>query len=249
MKKTAIIITMVLCIGALCSGVRADAETLTVVFEEWPPYEYTSEGKIAGTDVAILEEAGRRLGINFQFKSMLWAKALEEVQDGTADAIFSLGITEERAKFLYYPDTPINVMRIVFFALKDNPVKVSSLQDLKGLNVGIVKANYYGKDFDAARGFKRTICSEHKEQFKMLLAKRFDLLISPYLVGTSVAKELGISDQVRMLEYVVAEEPLYIGFSKKKGTQAQISAAKFSQVFKQMQKEGFMKPVLQRSPE
>jgi polar amino acid transport system substrate-binding protein len=249
MNKTAIIIMMILCIGAICSGVRADAETLTVVFEEWPPYQYTSEGKVTGTDVAILEEAGRRLGINFQFKSMLWAKALEEVQDGTADAIFSLGITGERAKFLYYPDTPINVMRIVFFALKENPVKVSSLQDLKGLNVGIVKANYYGKDLDAAHGFKRTICSEHKEQFKMLLAKRFDLLISPDLVGTSVAKELGIADQVRMLEYVVAEEPLYIGFSKKKGTQAQLLATKFSQIFKQMQKEGFMKAMLQKNPE
>jgi polar amino acid transport system substrate-binding protein len=244
-KKAGIMI-MLLFVELLCTGVRADTATLNVVFEEWPPYVYTSNGKIAGTDVEILEEAGRRLGINFRFSSMPWVTALKEVKDGTADAILSLGKTEERTKFLYYPDSPINMMRIVFFVLRENPLKVSGLNDLKGLNVGIVEGNFYGRDFEKAKGFERTVCRDHKEQFKMLLSKRLDLLISTDLVGTSVAKRMGILDKVRMLKYVVAEEPLYVGFSKAKGEQAKILSVKFSGVFKQMQEEGFIKAVLEK---
>jgi len=70
------------------------------------------------------------------------------------------------------------------------------------------------------KGFKRTICQSHKEQFKMLLEKCFDLLINPELVGTNVAKKLGVFNQVKMLEFGVTEEPLYIGLFKAKVKQA-----------------------------
>jgi len=80
----------------------------------------------------------------------------------------------------------------------------------------------------------------------MLLAKRFDLLISNDLVGMSMVKELGIAEQVNMSEYVVAEEPLYIGFSKAKGTQAQRWATEFSRVFAQLKAEGLIEAVLRK---
>jgi polar amino acid transport system substrate-binding protein len=104
----------ILCLVTLFFSIEVFAQTLTVVFKEWPPYQFTFNGKVVGTDTEILEEVGLKLGITFQFKSMPWARALKEVQDGAVDAIFSLGKTKERAKFLYYPGTPINTMRIVF---------------------------------------------------------------------------------------------------------------------------------------
>jgi polar amino acid transport system substrate-binding protein len=80
----------------------------------------------------------------------------------------------------------------------------------------------------------------------MLLAKRFDVLISYDLVGMSVAKDLGLSDRVNILKYAGAEEPLYVGFSKAKGTQAQNWATEFSRIFKQLKDEGFIDVVLQK---
>ena len=90
------------------------------------------------------------------------------MQDGTAGAIFSLGKTEERSKFLFYHDTAINLMRIVFFKLKRNQTEDSNLQDLNVLNAGIVKANYYGKDFERRKGGR---CKYYRQNYHNYLNK------------------------------------------------------------------------------
>ena len=58
MRKIGWLVVMLLC---WASQARAQ-QTLTVVFEEWPPYQYTQDGKVIGIDTEVLEEAFRRMG-------------------------------------------------------------------------------------------------------------------------------------------------------------------------------------------
>ena len=78
MRKIGWLVVMFLC---WTSHLHAQ-QTITVVFEEWPPYEYTQGNKVVGIDTEVLEEACRRIGVTPQFRSLPWARALKQVKVG-----------------------------------------------------------------------------------------------------------------------------------------------------------------------
>ena len=238
MRKIGWLVVMFLC---WASQARAQ-QTLTVVFEEWPPYQYTQDGKVIGIDTEVLEEAFRRMGVTPKFRSLPWTRALNEVKEGDADAIFSMGYPEQRP-FLFFPKTPISDQRSVLFARKDSPVQVSDIHDLEGKSVGVVKSNIYGDLFDKNEKILRDESSSQEMEFDKLLAGRYDVLITFELVGLFFVKQKQLADQVKMLDYIVDTQPTYVGFSKAKGAQSEALANQLSDVLAQLRQEGFMETV------
>ena len=222
----------------LCWTAQAHAQqTLTVVFEEWPPYEYTQGDKVVGIDTEVLEEACRRMGVTPQFLSLPWARALKQVEDGDADAIFSIGYPAQHP-FLVFPETPISAQRSVLFTRKDSTLQVKSIQDLEGKTVGMVRDNFYGDLFDKNQKIVRDESSSQAMVFDKLLAERDDVLITFELVGLFLVKEKQIGEQVKMLDFIIDDQPTYVGFSKAKGAQAEALAKQLSDVLKELQQEG-----------
>ncbi len=236
---------MMLLLMFLTIPATLSAQTIKIVFEEWPPYQFTQNDKVVGTDTEIVEAVCQRLGISPQFRSVPWARALQEIRDGQADAIFSLAYTDERNEFLIYPDHPINTMQTVLFVKKENPLEVSRLHDLDGLRISVVRDNFYGEEFGAYTGASKIPTSDQKTQFKLLINNRVDVVVSDKLVGKQVAQESGYDDQIKTLDYVVTKEFLYIGFSKAKGEVSQELAQQFSDVLMQLHEEGIIDRILQ----
>jgi len=246
MKSTPLMLvlkTLVLLAVFLYAG-NVTAEPITVVFEEWPPYEFTSNGAVIGTDAEIIKEAAKRLGITLKFSSVPWTRALKSVTNGTAEAIISISKNQERLGFLVYPKTQLNAERKVFFTLKDSKLTIKKFSDLQGLTVGVVRGNSYGKDFDAQTGFKKYETPDQETILKMLVAKRFDAAITSDLVGFDVARKLGVANQITSHPFIVLEAPLYIAFSKAKGPLANDLADKFSKMLAQLKAEGFIDKIL-----
>jgi len=106
--------------------------------------------------------------------------------------------------------------------------------------VGVVRGNFYGDVFDKNPKIIRDEASDQYMIFNKLLAKRYDIMISFDLVGLYIAKEKNIADQVKMLDYVIDDQPTYVGFSKAKGDGAKQLAEKLSVTLEQLRKEGFM---------
>ena len=217
-------------------------QTITIVFEEWPPYQYTKDDKVIGIDTEVVEEACRRMGITPKFRSLPWARALEEVKEGDADAIFSIGYPDQHP-FLYFPETPISAQRSVLFVRKDSTLQVKDIRDLEGKTVGVVQDNFYGDLFDTNQKILRDASSNQKMVFDKLLAERYEVMITFDLVGLFLIKENQIADQVKMLDYIVDDQPTYVGFSKAKGAQAEQLAKQLSTVLEQLRQEGVLETV------
>jgi polar amino acid transport system substrate-binding protein len=230
---------------ALAGLMPVFAETITVAFEEWPPYEFSSNNDVVGTDALILKEVGKRLGVTFNFVSLPWARALSAVTRGDVDAIFSLSKSPEREKDMVFPATPLNYERKVFLSLKGSGVKVAGWADLKGLKVGVVRGNNNGKDFDAQSGYVKVEADNQEQLISMLAGKRFDVAITSDMVGLDIAKKLGYATLVEMQPFVVAEMPLFLAFSKAKGTKAEKWAALCSEQLTLLKKEGVIDRILQ----
>lgn len=221
------------------------AETLLFVTTDFPPAVIIEQGNIKGTDTDVVREICRVLGIEPEISIVPWARALKEVQDGDAAAIYSPKDTDERREYLYFTTEPINSERVVAVARKEDSITITTLNDLNGKSVGIVRGFTYGAKFDAAQGFDRIVCSDDVELLKVLDKKRIDVGIINERKFEIVSRQFGSRERLEVV-YVVSEEFSYIGVSKKLGARGEQLAQQFSDVLRQLRENGTLDAIKAR---
>lgn len=112
---------------------------------DYPPYEFhvLKDGKdeISGFDIEIAKQIASDLGVELEIKDMKFEGLLPALKAGKVDFIASgMSATEERKKSVdfsnpYYTDISTLVVSGTY---KD---KVKSVEDLKGLKLGVQKAS------------------------------------------------------------------------------------------------------------
>lgn len=105
-----------------------------------PPFEFIdTSGAYQGISAGFIEEAARRLGIKvIPQKDIKWKDSLEKTKTGDIDVIPKITPTPERKKFLVFTKPYVNFPTVIV-ARKDIGKSISSLNDLIGLKVGVVK--------------------------------------------------------------------------------------------------------------
>lgn len=225
------------------------AERITFVFEVYPPYEFYEGDNLVGTDVDVIREVCRRMEIDPVFRELPWARALKEVRDGKADAIFSLLKTRERLTFLYFPAENLSYEHFVFVAPRGSGISLKGPQDLKGRRVGVCRGYDYDPAFDARKDFIREFSLHDEEQLRKLQAGRMELAIMNRQVFTYTARRMGLKDFFEILEYeITPAHPMYVGFSRAKGPHAGLLAEQFDKVLKKMKEQGVFQKIQERYP-
>ncbi len=191
-----------------------EASPFIIVSDPNPPYEYLNNQQPAGMDIEILQEIAKRQKIEFRFQFVPWARALNMVKEGKADAIISLLKTEDRLNFLHYPETPVYEDKILFFANKNFSQKPRSLTDLKGVRVGVVAGNSYGKEFDENTEMIKEVVSTQEMGMKKLAANRTPLFVINEIVGFHLIKELK-AEGIYTLPIILSQDKYYLAISKK----------------------------------
>ncbi len=131
MKKLFIIFIFLL----LPTDVLAEKVVLAAI-EDYPPHHYKEEGKIRGYNVEVARYIFEQLGIDLEIRLMPWKRCLEEVMTGKSSGLLSSSYVKERESFLYYPPEPTRSQRNVVFVRKSDHMKVGTLDDLKGMQIG-----------------------------------------------------------------------------------------------------------------
>jgi polar amino acid transport system substrate-binding protein len=94
---------LVLLVGWLVASLPAKANpTITLCFErqEVLPWR-TLDGH--GLDFELLDEAARRIGVTFDYRSMPWKRCLEQVKANELDGLFAASFSSERLAIGAYP--------------------------------------------------------------------------------------------------------------------------------------------------
>ena len=94
---------LVLLVGWLVACLPAKANpTITLCFErqEVLPWR-TLDGH--GLDFELLDEAARRIGVTFDYRSMPWKRCLEQVKANELDGLFAASFSSERLAIGAYP--------------------------------------------------------------------------------------------------------------------------------------------------
>lgn len=129
----------------VCSGMASaqSLDDLTLVTEQYPPYNFEEDGKLQGISVdllmAALDEAGSNL-TKSDIRLLPWAKGFEMAQNKQGTVLFATTRTEERDDLFQWVG-PITSTKISLMARKDSNIQIDSLDDIdsKGYTIGVVR--------------------------------------------------------------------------------------------------------------
>lgn len=233
-------IVMVLAVWLM--ALNASADELIFVYDTWPPHTYqAATGEATGHDITIVREVCHRLELTPVFRHMPWKRAQVEVKAGRAHGLVGLFWTAARAQFLYDTSEPIGTERNVLFTRTDSGLQVTTLDDLRGKTVSVVRGTSYGPAFDQDSGHIKEWSLDDIMQLRKLAAKRVDLVALAENVGHYLIAHLGLQGQFVILEYPLsAPLPLYVGFSKALGAHGKALADQFDTVVRQLRAEGLL---------
>ncbi|WP_147822446.1 substrate-binding periplasmic protein [Salidesulfovibrio onnuriiensis] len=223
MKRLLLVLALV-----VCFAVPAQAESITFVTNEWPPYASESlEG--LGFTSAIVKAACERAGYQAEFKLMPWNRVLNVVKKGEYDAVYNGYFNEERNKIYSYSD-PYASGQIVLVTKKGSGVTFDgNLQGLSKYTIGVVKGYANTAEFDAADYLKREDGPNELTNLKKLMGGRVDaVVLDKYVALATIQSDPDLkakAGEFEILEPALGENKIYAFFSKSRpGADAKLAA-------------------------
>ena len=214
LKKT---LTLILLSLLLCSCTKNSDRLVLVTEASFAPYEYYSDGKITGVDIAIGQDIANYLGKKLKVKDVAFDSIISEVKTGKSD-IGAAGIsyTEERAKQVNFTINYAESKQVVIVK-KDSNIK--SPNDLKNIKVAVQLGS-------VADGF----IEENYPQVKLVREKKFlaaiqdlkDGKVSAVVMDELPAKKY-LTNELKILEQEVTTD--YYGMVISKDNKELLEAA------------------------
>lgn len=180
-------------LSAIVMALPATAVTLKVITEEFPPYNYTANGKITGFSTEVVHAVLKEVNIQGEFQSMPWARAYETARDGEQVLIYSIGRNPTREKLFKWVGV-IAPTQYYLFSLPERKLRFERLDEAKSYQTASVNEDV-GEQFLMAKGFikGRNLQSSVKYElnYEKLKRGRVDLWIMPELVAVYLARQAG----------------------------------------------------------
>lgn len=137
---------------ALAPGISASAQenvekTVTIVADEWCPYNCAPESDAPGILIEIAQRAFEKEGIKVKYSILPWTRAIEEARQGKHNAIVGAAVAD--APDFIFPSTPQFRMRNAFYTKPDSQWEFKNLHSLKDVSLGVIKDYTYSDEIDA----------------------------------------------------------------------------------------------------
>ncbi|MCF5721646.1 substrate-binding periplasmic protein [Pseudomonas syringae] len=200
-----------------CLSLAAYGEKLRIVTEPWAPYVYEEQGAMRGLDYETTVAVFQRLGVEVQWQFLPWKRCLAMLDQGHADGALDIFHSHDRDALLLYPSEPLSEVQFVLFYANDRPHKAQTLDDLRGLTVGISPGYLYGTPFSDSTLFNREAAPSHEANFGKLLLGRIDLVITDRRVGQHVIKAMGLEGKVSQAPMVVSRQQQFLAVRRGAG--------------------------------
>ncbi|WP_419737350.1 substrate-binding periplasmic protein [Pseudomonas sp. COR18] len=200
-----------------CLSLTARGERLRIVTEPWAPYVYEENGQAKGLDYETTAIVFQRLGIEVEWQFLPWKRCLAMLEQGQADGALDIFHSSQRDDKLLYPDEALSEVEFVLFYAKAHPHPFSSLDDLRGLTVGVSPGYQYSPQFNESRLFRHEPAPSHESNFGKLALGRIDLVITDRRVGQHVLDELNLQEQIAQYPSVISRNRQYLALRRNAG--------------------------------
>lgn len=223
----------------LAFNVTAQAQTLQLGNEPWPPF--VLEGEQQGTAEAIVCEALDQAGFSCAMNYGSWEEMLASAKAGELDGIAAIWFTPKRGQDLVF-SSPYLTNRLVPVTVVGGPT-IRQIADLKGRQVALEEDVAYGEALLAARDSFTVIPVRGAENALQALREQkaevaiVDELFARELLDSADHRDLLIGD------VALAYRELHFAVSRG-NPQAQQIVAEFNQAYGIMLRDGTVNEIL-----
>lgn len=191
---------------AVASAARA--ETLKVLTEEFPPYNYTENGRITGFSTAVVQAVLKEVQLQGDFQSLPWARAYDMAQANGSVLIYSIARNPQREKLFKWVGV-IAPTQYYLFSLPERKLRFERLEQAKAYQTATVNEDA-GEQFLITKGFVKgqnlQSSVKYELNYEKLKRGRVDLWIMPELVAVHLARQAGDAPaQTLARSYAVTE--------------------------------------------
>ncbi len=188
------------------------ANYLIFAVSNWPPYEFTDGERWFGIDAEVVQKLFKELGFEIEMENMSLARTLESIKLGIIDGTFSISMTSDRKKYMYFSSEPISISIDGFLYRKDR-FKDKDLYTPMNLVCGYVPGYAYENVLSQETSLRLIPLSSIESGVRALLAGRIDILATNKFVGMYYVKKLGEAEEVSFLP-VFGRDYYYVALSK-----------------------------------
>ncbi len=183
------------------------AQSLKIVTEDYPPYNYDNNGKVSGLATEVIQAAMKEAGMTGEIKVYPWARAYEMAQKEPNVLIYSIGRSAEREKmFKWVGEIAPNV--VYFFSLADKNITINTLADAKKYKTASTQ-NDFREQYLIKNGFALGTNldrgSDNETNVKKFLAGRVDLITENEIVLNYMIKQEGKNPSVAKRQMKINE--------------------------------------------
>jgi polar amino acid transport system substrate-binding protein len=190
------------------------AHSLSILTEEYPPFNFTQNGEVTGFTTQVVQEIIRRLGIDDNIEVVPWARGYERLRTEPNVVLFSTARTAERESLFHWVG-PIYTEHLSFYARKTDIRPINSLQAAKETrSIATYRADY-GEQTLQSLGFTNLDSSNNPQScVRKLMSGRADLWFVSNIGASKIAFEAGIDSEEIKEVFTYKQSSSYIAFSK-----------------------------------
>jgi polar amino acid transport system substrate-binding protein len=189
----------------LLSG-TAQAETLRLLTEEYPPYNFSENGAVKGASVEQAELMMKALDAEYSFEILPWARALSLTENQPWTCLFTTGHDEERDKRFKWVE-PLLADRMVMVRKAGSGVNPSNIEEAKRFTVGTQRDDFSFNFLKKNNFPKVDLAADMETTERKLVNGRIDLMM------TSEKTFETMRDQGQPLESALVLEGKLYGFA------------------------------------
>lgn len=222
----------------------ACAQQITIVTENYPPYQYSENSKVKGINTEIVDAILNELNMEVKIGMYPWARAYRMALKNKNTLIYAIYRTQERENLFKWVGT-IAPVKLCLFALKDREdIKIDKLEDAKKYSIGTVREDVM-EEYLFGKGFVEIQPNNsHERNMKKLLFKRIELWAVDEFTGYYLLKKNNFDPKTIKKIYCIDEistEGTYMAFSK--DTPDEI-VDKFKTAYEKIKKNGLYDMIL-----
>lgn len=221
--------------GIALGVTQCRAADLTIYTEEYPPINFSKDGKATGLSTEIVEEIERRLGKSYPISVVPWARGYKAAETEPNTVLFAAMRSEEREKLFKWVG-PITTVYAGLYARKTEHFHVNKLDDARSADGIIVPREWWTHQILRGMGFPNLEPVANPEQMvRMLMAGRRKLMATDNQTLTEILALGDARPQDVELVQIIVQSQSYIVFSK--GTPDSIVAS-WQKALDDMKKDG-----------
>jgi len=199
----------------LIASLAAYAQKITVVTEEYPPYNYMNDDKqVVGISTEVVKEALRRAHLEYTIDLYPWSRAYKMAQEEANVLIYSIGRNEKRETLFKWVDF-IAPYDVYLYKLKTRTdIRATDLDGLKRYTIGSVRHDIRAQYLEK-QGMKLELVPDDHANAKKLDHGRIDLFPIDELGMVSLFRREGLDPEslAKVMKLDALPSGLYMAFS------------------------------------